>query len=242
MGVNEHPVPARPLRLAIPAYGHPALTDVWKRLPLLPPGTTAVLDPANGPGSEPEEIYVHAVERTRAAGVRVHGYVDTLYGMRDRAVVEAEAARFVEWYGVDGVFLDRTAPSGPGFAEAAAVVADLRALRLEVSMNPGVPDVDPAYAGLDALVCSFEGTLAAYRQTTVPEWARDVPGRFWHLVYGTPDEAAMTEAIGRAAATGASAVYVTDRSLPNPWDGLPPYLDAEVAAVAGGPAAVSAIE
>jgi hypothetical protein len=225
-------VPGRP-RLAIPGYAHPALATMWRSFASLPSGSTVILDPASGPGAEPEEIYVAAVARVRAAGVRVHGYVDTFYGMHEPASIHAQVASFREWYGVDGIFLDRTAPSGDGFEEAVAVVRALRSEGLEVSMNPGLPEIEPRYAELDALVCNFEGPLASFRSAAFPAWARDAPGRFWHLVYEVPDEAGLAEAIGIAAGGGASAVYVTDGVMPNPWNGLPAYFPAEVDALRG---------
>lgn len=219
-------------RLAIPAYGHPALTDTWGRLPSLPAGTTVVLDPASGPGEAPEEIYVAAVARTRGAGVVVHGYVDTFYGMREPSELAAEIDRYVEWYEVDGIFLDRTAPSGPALDEALAIVAQLRAQGLASSLNPGVPTIDEGYGRADALVAAFEGPLDAYRVASFPGWMRGpTAARWWHLVYDVPDRAGLDEALAIASSTGADAVYVTDRSLPNPWDRLPPYFADEVAAV-----------
>lgn len=221
------------LRLAIPAYGHPALDDMWRRIPALPAGTTVVLDPASGPGEAPEEIYVVAVARARRAGIRVHGYVDTLYGMHGPETVDPQVARYVEWYRVDGVFLDRTAPSGPGVDDALAIAAALRAAGLEVSMNPGQPQIDPRYASVDALVANFEGPLEGYREASFPDWATGPrTARLWHLVYDAPDAGALTEALALTTARGADAVYVTDRSLPNPWDRLPPYFADELSALA----------
>jgi hypothetical protein len=42
----------------------------------------------------------------------------------------------------------------------------------------------------------------------------------------------MPAVLRQAARQGAGVVYVTDRVLANPWDGLPPYWPAELAAVA----------
>ena len=37
------------------------------------------------------------------------GYVATTFGARPAADVEADAARYRDWYGVDGIFLDEVA-------------------------------------------------------------------------------------------------------------------------------------
>jgi hypothetical protein len=52
----------------------------------------------------------------------------------------------------------------------------------------------------------------------------------------------MAAAVSLARERHVANVYVTDDSLPNPWDTLPPYMDQEVALLAGltvGPAPAS---
>ena len=81
----------------------------------------------------------------------------------------------------------------------------------------------------------FEGPLELYRATRfVSPWRRrHDPDKFWHLVYEVPDGAAMRETVSLALERHAGVVHMTDGTLPNPWDRLPPYWDAELALVAG---------
>lgn len=44
----------------------------------------------------------------------------------------------------------------------------------------------------------------------------------------------MKEEVEKAKEAGIGWIYVTDDVLPNPWDTLPSYWEAEIAAIQGG--------
>ena len=71
-------------RLLVPAYFHPAVRpDDWAVLAARAAQVRLViLNLANGPGTRPDEACLPALDRLRAAGVGVIGYVDTDYGRR----------------------------------------------------------------------------------------------------------------------------------------------------------------
>ncbi len=87
---------------------------------------------------------------------------------------------------------------------------------------------------------NFEGSYATYVNAygSNPAWVDSAPAsRFWHLVYATPDSAAMRHAICLSKQRNAGYVYVTNDVLPNPWDTLPAgppadYWTAELQATA----------
>ena len=69
------------MSLLIPLYVHPAEDPAaWHRL-ITRAGRTygVVINPANGPGREPDPAFVTAAGALRAAGARLLGYLDTDY-------------------------------------------------------------------------------------------------------------------------------------------------------------------
>ena len=74
---------------------------------------------------------------------------------------------------------------------------------------------------------SHEKYLSSY---SVPDWVKGYdPGRFWHLVYDSPDATMMKQDVAASKGWNAGLIYVTPDVLPNPWDTLPsvPYFEAE---------------
>jgi spherulation-specific family 4 protein len=215
--------------LVVPAYFHPAVAATeWRELAGHGRAVRAiVLNAADGPGPEPErELTAAAV----ATGRPLLGYVDTDYGRRDPAAVDADAGRWHDWYPTAGLFLDRVGTHPdllPWYTTRLAGIR--RRVPGPVVFNHGAHP-HPGYAALADSLVTFEGPYAAHERLAVPPWTRDLPpDRLWHLVYDTP-QTRLPAALERAAAAGAGGVYVTDRAGSNPWDRLPAYLAKEIAA------------
>ncbi|WP_086697904.1 spherulation-specific family 4 protein, partial [Streptomyces tricolor] len=138
------------MSLLVPLYVHPAEDPgAWHRLIASADRTYAVvLNPADGPGSAPDPAYTAAARALRAAGARLLGYVDTDYGVRDRALIVEEARRHQTWYAADGCFLDRVTAGPEGLSACRRTVRELRRLGTgTVVLNPGVHPA-PGYARL----------------------------------------------------------------------------------------------
>jgi hypothetical protein len=236
------------MSVVVPAYQYPTLGTLWSdlaaaaaRVPVV-----AILDPANGPGTATDPNYADAVGTLRAAGGRVYGYVYTHYAARGADTVLADAARYPALYAVDGLFVDEvTADADPAhLAYYTALVANLHAALpgLPVMGNPGL-DCDSAYVTLahfDALV-TFEHH-AGYESWSPAAWmGYQSPSRFVNLVYARPTAGGMLDAVRQAAQRNVGGVFVTDDSLPNPWDRTPAYWPAEVAAIETTAVAPSAL-
>ena len=227
-----------PLRLGVPAYGYPGESDLWAELAQLPAGSVVVLDPANGPGELSDTTYEQSVAAVRAAGVHIYGYVDTDYGRRSTVDMLEDVRRHVVWYSVDGVFLDQTpAAFEPAIA---AVIRAAQSEGLQVSINPGQPIVDRQWVVLADHVVTFEGDAALYKRTQMPRWLWDFPAdKFWHLVYALADMGQLQAVLRQASAQHAEMIYVTDGTLPNPWQRLPRYWPEELATISAHTAGTS---
>lgn len=213
------------LTALVPAYFHPALfPGEWVRL-ADPRLSAVVLNVYNGPGSAREPVFASAVDRVLAAGGRVTGYIDTAYGARSCADIEADARRYRDWYGVTDVFLDQVAAEPEALGTYQRISEELRARGAGfVVGNHGVHP-DPGYASLADLLVTFEGPWPAYTRMRQPEWATRLPARrLCHLVYAVPP-GAYASVVRLARRNNAGVVYVTDGDGANPWGRLSRYFE-----------------
>jgi hypothetical protein len=191
---------------------------------------TLVLDPASGPGAQPDVNYRTVVNNARAAGAVVIGYVHTSYGARPSSEVLAEITRYRDWYGVTGIFFDEVSSGAGALGYYRPLSAQVRSARGLVVLNPGVHP-DRGYLDLADQVVTFEGTYASYQRARVPSWTADYPvSKFTHLVYGA-SRGQLASALASAEQRRAGNVYVTNDSGANPWDTLPAYWSAELASL-----------
>ncbi len=217
--------------VTVPAYFYPG--PVWDRTTSGSPtiGRTLIVNPASGPGTEPDANYVATVQGVRMAGARVVGYVHTSYGARPVDAVLADIERYREWYGVVDVFLDEVSSSAGDLEYYRPVAEHIRAAEGQVLLNPGTHP-DERYMALGDQVVTFEGTYDTYRRIQVPAWtAAYPPGRFTHLVYST-SKRQLSTALSLASQRRAGNVYVTNDGGTNPWDTLPPYWADEISSLA----------
>jgi hypothetical protein len=216
-------VASRTPQLVVPAYFHPAdkprqwqwLADHAALIRMV------VLNVANGSGTKPLDAFRSAVDQLHQAGISVVGYVDTDYGRRDTEAVLAELGRFQDWYGVTGACLDQVSTTAEDLGHYAAMADRVRATGAEiVFFNHGAHPV-PEYAPLADLIGTFEGPWQAYQRLRVPGWTRRwPPSKCYHVVHSVPAKL-IPDAWRLAARRKAGAMYITERSGPNPYDGLP---------------------
>ncbi len=170
---------------------------------------TLILNPASGPGAAPDPAYVDTVQRARAAGARVVGYVHTSYGARASDVVLAEVARYAQWYGVADIFFDEVSSSAAHLPCYRALLDRVRGAAAIVILNPGTHP-DEGYMAVGDQVVTFEGTYDSYRKAGVATWTAGYPAsRFTHLVYST-SRRQLSTALSLAEQRRAGNVYVTN--------------------------------
>jgi Spherulation-specific family 4 len=220
--------------LGIPAYGYPG-SGLWEALASLPAGSLVILDPADGPGRAIDARYVEALASVARRGVRVFGYLTTAYGERTAGEMVEEVRRYQDWYRPHGIFLDQTPTAASANGDIMAVIAAVRAEQLALALNPGQPDIDPEDARVADLIINFEGPLSLYRRTRFPSWTQRPSGAtFWHLVYEVGDAPTMRRVAAMARRLHAGVVYMTDATMPNPWERVPAYWEDELAHLKSG--------
>jgi hypothetical protein len=114
----------------VPAFAHPLVAPTeWAELAR--PGAPlhwAAFDVARGPGTRPDPLYGEVVTRVRENGVPVLGLLDCKGGTRAFGELVADASHYLDWYRVDGFYLDRAPTGRADAAECRRTVTTLRAL------------------------------------------------------------------------------------------------------------------
>jgi hypothetical protein len=226
--------------LLVPAYFYPVAGGGWdqmataaKSVPL-----TAIVNPDSGPGSSADPIYVAAINKLRADGGRVIGYVHTSYGQRSLATVEAEVRAYASYYQLDGFFVDEMATDSAHVAYYQALYAYIKSLNshYEVIGNPGTntQQVYLTSPTADVLV-DFEDNQSAYASATPASWVSQYGSQDFGTIIGqTKSLKKMKADLALALKRNAGYVYVTDQNLNDyntAYDRLPVYWTQEVAVI-----------
>ena len=242
--------------LLVPAYFYPSpdpAQSYWDELTAAAASgasVTAIMNPANGPGSAFNGDYARAVNSFRAAGGKVLGYVYTCYGgtqcftglppTQTTAQVLEAAQRYADWYGVDGIFLDEMSNRLSDLPYYQTVAQGLRAAHADwrIVGNPGT-STPAAYLNVADTLVTLETGTGSYANATSEPWMLTAdPARQANLFYNLATADAMRALLAEAVARNVGYVYITDDRYivgdpiaNNPWDQLPSYWTAEVAAV-----------
>ncbi|MGE3289599.1 MAG: spherulation-specific family 4 protein [Pseudonocardia sp.] len=209
----------------MPAYFHPVReADSWARLDAACARDDVgivVINPDSGFGTTADDAYRWACSSLCRSGTTVAGYVDTAYASRPHADVVAEVRAYVASYGVGAAFLDQVTSTRVELPYYRELVRSIRRAGVgRVVLNPGVGP-DRGYLEIADVVVTFEGPWAAYAaEDRLPARRRRRSAATWHLVHSTPPRE-QGRVIDAARRRGAAHVYVTERTLPNPWDRLP---------------------
>lgn len=220
------PVPS--MGMAVPAYFTPS-SGYWSQIIIDSPPVSGyvIMNPDSGPGGAYDATYAPVIAATQAAGLKVLGYVYSDYAGRSTGSIEVDIDSYNAWYNVDGIFIDQCSGLTADIAYYQGLVAYVGTFCV---LNPGAIPADRTYMSMADSVCIFEDDYATYLTWMSPSWASSYPSSaITHLVYDCGDQANMAIAFGLAMAGNAGYVYITDDTLPNPWDTLPSYWSAELA-------------
>jgi hypothetical protein len=221
----------------VPAYFYPSGNGLaaWQQLAKNARDVRieVILDPASGPGKKREATYVTVVSDVRKSGGRILGYITTNYAKRDIARVERDLRSYLEFYEIDGIFLDEMAGSNdalPYYQKIHRLIKELKP-DFRIVGNPGQPIVDEGYMKTVDCLVLFEGSAAEYAefnpQVSTPWTLRYPANRFANIVHTVPAPAEMRRTMTRAVEARAGWVFVTNRKMPNPYNGLPAYWTEE---------------
>ncbi len=220
----------------------------------------AILNPKSGAGDAANADYAATIADFRKAGGKIIGYVPTAYVGRmvqsessckpaqgkayQVADIVACAAQYEKFYGrIDGIFLDEMGPADTGVETA-------EMLRFYQDIYDGLKAINPAWlivgnpgthadeallrvgnkGGADILV-NFESPGSQYQEYRPAAYVpRHAASRFAHMLLETGPVADFSAVIKIIRSRHAAYIFVTDDTLPNPYDRLPTDWEAQVAA------------
>ncbi|MEU3777741.1 spherulation-specific family 4 protein [Streptomyces sp. NPDC032472] len=217
----------------IPLYVHPGTNSrAWAALSADDqPVSWVVVNQNSGPGS-PEDTVLTAAAKAVGSGAVLCGYIEHNYGAVLDFDMKGQAQEWVS-RGIAGAFIDRVSSDAADVQDVARTVLHLREAGIAyVVLNCGTVPA-PAVVDLADVVVTFEGSMAAYRALTLPDWLTALqPERTAHLIYEAAADEAV-EAVGLARRRGCHHVYATSATFAsgNPWSTLPDYWPRTVAAL-----------
>lgn len=177
----------------------------------------AVMNIANGPGTERVPEYKSAIAMAGATGIAVVGYVDTDNGRRSHGRVAADIELYNEWYAPAGFLFDQAHLSADDMRTYFAPLRDrVKAddANAILILNPGAPAHESCMEIAD-IVVDFEGSCDIYlgATTAMPKWrSKYRPDRFWHIVYDVPS-ASVRSVVDAARARRTGWLYATDQPI-----------------------------
>lgn len=185
-----------------------------------------IINNANGAGAEKSTDFEKQVAIARGKGVKILGYVHTGYGQRDKTEILSDVRKHIEWYGVDGIFLDETISGWT--AEQVALIPHYQELhdeikklnsRLFVVANPGTNTIEAVLPTADIFM-TYESNANQYITAkdykdrdiiiTQPYYRTQPKARFWHVVYGVTPENYL-KVMERAQKEHVGHIYFTDK-------------------------------
>jgi Spherulation-specific family 4 len=236
---NVQPRQPVQMRLWVPAYFYPNGPGLreWNRLivaaRVVP--IVAIVNPASGPGDQVDNHFAAVLPRAREAGITIVGYISTRYTHKKLLAVKREVDTFLKFYpDLQGFHFDEQTSDARGvdyYAELYHYVHKCIPESL-VLTNPG-SSCEPEYAARPAsdAICLFEGEKG-FDEFRPPAWVSRFPGAtVCAVAHNVGTEAQMRRSVSRAAELKIGNLFITDDVVPNPYDCLPSYWDAEVEAV-----------
>jgi hypothetical protein len=248
------PPPPHPLRYLIPQNGiyvalymYPAgdgalewqkVIDAKNAHPSVP--IVAAFNPNSGPGNLKDGNFVTWVAKLKSAGIIAIGYTHDGYGSRPLADLKADADKYKNWYGADGLFIDEFTNKAGFETHYRDLTAYVKSIGMKMTMgNPGT-DVPKSYVGTVDVLNITEGK--GYMPIS---WLRYcvqcTADQGWHYQHDSLYFSYIRYAIGSLdtafeveSSRWAGLLYITDGDdSDGRWFHVPSYFGTEVGMLDG---------
>jgi len=217
--------------LLFPGYFYPAEDD-WKSVFSVSSDVlkVVVINPCGGPfdcGGNIDNNYKELIKALNDNGNIPIGYVHTNYGNRDISEVEFDIDTWLEEYpGIKGFFIDEVPNTADGFEYYKSIVSyitdwsEINGQPYFIVLNPGTK-VDDIYYSIADLIVIFENSFSSFTDSSCYS---NYPEKSACVVYNAA-ESEMEKVI---SVSNVKYFYITDDSLPFPYDSLPSYFFKEI--------------
>lgn len=238
------------INIMVPAYFDPSTNpQAWASLnsaaSALPHRLVAVANPATGPGSAAQQSYKDAITSLQSNTGRAIGYVDTSNADRSLDSVKTDVNKWFAFYpSIDGIFFDQVTNTDNGKQTYYQTVYNYVKSKNSSSIvvnNPGTTTLESYlfYNGsrVADIICTFENGVDALNWTQATWTSSYDRSNFLGLFYNVTDVNVSSfdygDVIDHAYQQNAGWVYVTNDTMPNPWDTIPNYFSSEVNYIVG---------
>jgi hypothetical protein len=215
----------------VPAYF--ADSTLWSQLISSTAGNKpmyVVVNVNNGPGAIKNSSYESWIHQLIENSKIPVGYVYTSYGSRAISDVENDIDRWLSFYPeVKGFFIDEVNATTSNVSYYQSIVNYIKGKGdYVVILNPGVVPADKTYfdSSMSDLVVTFEGNgTSALSAASSSHREKSAC-----LVHGTSasDFSTVYDSITSSSGANCAVIYITDDTMPNPWDTLPSYFNTEL--------------
>ena len=192
----------------------------------------AIINPGGGPGSSPKAGYTTLTQRLHSVGINVVGYTWASYGSRNISDVFTAIDDYKSWYNVDGIFIDQMSYTGGDENYYSRLTAHARSTGLTVVIgNPGT-ETRPSYVRtVDAIVIHENSGLPSINY--LGGWHANYDKANWGIL--PHDVNSLSKSYLASASKYVGYIYMSNGTMPNPWNSLPPYFGDMVAALDPAP-------
>lgn len=182
-----------------------------------------IINISSGSGSSLDNDWLEQAKRARNSGARVLGYVRTTFGKRPKAEVMQEIKNHVDWYNVDGVFLDEAVNGWaneqkqyiPYYQDLYDTIKEKYGDIFWVINNPGTNTVEEMVHTADVLM-TYEQSAERYLNPVVPitpeHYLKYPSSKFWHVIHDVTKDNYI-QVMDKVATEHADHVYLTDLSF-----------------------------
>lgn len=180
----------------------------------------------NGPGKAQDQDWIRQIEIARARGAKVLGYVSTDYGKREEVKILDDTQKHVEFYRVDGVFVDELTNGVdvnvkyvPQYLALYQKIKEKYGQDFWVVGNPGTSTSEEVLQCADTVMV-YESDADYYLNPTWnihPSYYSKYPStKFWHVIHSVRNEE-QAKAVLKDVGTKyhPSFVYLTDLQFNN---------------------------
>ena len=201
-----------------------------------------IINPRSGPGTEKIQEFVNLTNKWRALGRPNVGYVRTIKATRTKEEILADIKKHVDWYKVEGVFLDEMvngwsteeAAKIPFYKDLYAEIKKLYGKGFLVVGNPGT-NTKPEMLECADILMRFEKSADKYiNDTDAPvnpaHYASENAIRFYDTIHNVTEKN-IDSVLEKAEKSNVGMIYLTDDTFSgvegsenennNPWDTVP---------------------
>jgi hypothetical protein len=201
----------------IPMYSYPVgqYQSEWDKLYNLSTSKIVyvIINPNNGPGNAVDANYLDAINKLKAKGFYVIGYVYTSYGKRNLSSVTNDINKWLSLYGtdkIDGFFIDEVSNNVKKYSYYNSIYTYVNSKGKLVILNPGT-NVDLKFFNISDKIVVFESNETDFEAFQYKNYSSINSDRVCSIVLSTPaDKVSFVK--DKMLKNNSSCGYITGRA------------------------------